>query len=759
MLCAAALVAAVCAVLAAGSFDRLGQGGYTPGNTEAERVEQLVSRRFTVPDGDLVLLIDTPLTTDDISSRTAGAALTQRVAGLDGVRRAASYWTAGDPTLRSRDGRSALIIAELRGSESDRVRTAARIVPRLTTGQGALTVSATGAAWMRAEAVEQSHEDLLRAELLAAPLVMLLLISVYGTLVATLVPMTIGLLAMVGALAVLRVLSTFTEVSAFAVNITTALGFGLACDYGLFIVARYREGVAAGLPSTEAVAEATRTAGRTVVFSAAIVALAFSGLMTLPQPFLTHLAWAGIVVVTLSAVAALCVVPALLAVLGPHLDRGDVWRWLRRSSMGASAESLAWRRIGTVVARRPALFGGACCTLLVMMALPFGHARFGLVDERTLPSTASAYTTADRVHAAFTSPPDRRLTVVLTRAADDASVADYARRLSRLPGVTDVRSPAGVFRAGTLVARPSAAASAAYRGQDATLLTVTAPQVPGSAAAVHLVADIRAVPAPAPRLVGGLAVLGADTVDAMADALPLAALITLTGMFVLLLIFTRSLLLPVKAIVVGLLSLTASFGTMVLIFQEDRAGWLVGDFTSTGQLDTSIPPLLFCIAFGLSVDYELLLLSRIKEDYIAHGDNRAAVVFGVAHTGRLVTAAASVVAASVGTLVVSGVTSLKVLGFGLALAVLVDATIVRGVLVPAVMCLAGRANWWVPRRFTEKQRGRTAVRPDQVTQSPGQITRIRATVGHDLEIPPFGGVHPGVRAAVSKDGTDPGVLE
>ncbi|MCQ9181619.1 MMPL family transporter [Streptomyces sp. IBSBF 2953] len=720
VLCAAALLAAVCAVLAAGSFDRLGQGGYTPGNTEAERVEQLVSRRFAAPDADLVLLVDTPRTTDDASSRTAGAALTERVAGMDGVRRAASYWTTGDRSLRSRDGRAALIVAELRGSESYEVRTAARIVPRLVADRGALTVSATGAAWMRAEAVEQSHEDLLRAELLAAPLVMLLLITVYGTLVATLVPMTIGLLAMVGALAVLRVLSAFTEVSAFAVNITTALGFGLACDYGLFIVARYREGVAAGLPSAEAVAEATRTAGRTVLFSAAIVALAFSGLMTLPQPFLTNLAWAGIVVVTFSAVAALCVVPPLLTVLGPHLDRGDLWRRLRRESTGASGESPAWRRIGTVVARRPALLGGACCVVLATMALPFGHARFGLVDERTLPSTASSHTTADRIHAAFTSPPDRRLTVVLTRTVHDASVAGYARRLSRIPGVTDVRSPAGVFQHGALVTRPATAVSAAYRGHNATLLTVTAPQAPGSAAAAGLVADVRATPAPAPRLVGGLAALGADTVDAMADALPLAALITLTGMFVLLLIFTGSLLLPVKAILVGLLSLTASFGTMVLIFQENQAGWLVGDFTSTGQLDTSIPPLLFCIAFGLSVDYELLLLSRIKEHYIAHGDNRAAVVFGVAHTGRLVTAAASVVAASVGTLVVSGVTSLKVLGFGLALAVLVDATVVRGVLVPAAMCLAGRANWWAPRGFTEKRKDRTAVRPDLLAQSRGR---------------------------------------
>ncbi|MFJ5302645.1 MMPL family transporter [Streptomyces sp. NPDC088350] len=697
VLCVAALFAVVCAFFAGGAFDRLSQGGYTPGTTEAERADRAVARQFTVPADDVVLLVRTRGSADDPRTRTAGAAFTERVAHLDGVRRAASYWTTGDPALRSRDGRAALVVAELRGGESDRVRTAGRVVPRLTGAQGLLDVSATGPAWGRHEAVVESQSDLTRSELFATPLVSLVLVAAYGSLAATLVPVVIGLLSVAGGLALLRLLSQFMEVSAFAANITTALGFGLAVDYGLFLVARYRETVAAGLPERSAINETVRTAGRTVLFSALTVALALSALLLLPMPFLKSLACAGIAVVALSAGAALGVVPALLAVLGPHLDRGDLLRRFRRRAGGASAESPGWRRVGLAVARRPVLFGGGCCLLLAAMALPFGHAGFGLVDERTLPASASSHATADRVSADFASSPDRVLNLVLTPPAPgghaaDAAVADYALRLSRLPGVTAVRSPSGSYRDGRRTGPPTPA----YRGRNATLLTLAAPQAPGSPAAERLVAAVRALPAPGSVLVGGPAALSADTTHAMAGALPRAGLAMLISTFVLLLLFTRSLLLPVKAILVGLLSLTASFGAIVLVFQDHHAAWLVGDFTPTGTLETSIPPLLFCIAFGLSVDYELFLLSRVKEHYTAHGDNRAAVVFGLARTGRLVTASALVVAVSMGTLVLSHITSLKILGFGLSLAVLVDATLVRGVLVPAAMCLAGRANWWLP---------------------------------------------------------------
>ncbi|WP_177244330.1 MMPL family transporter [Streptomyces sp. yr375] len=703
-MCVAALFAVVCALFAGGSFDRLGQGGYTPGTTEAERADRVLARQFAVPTDDLVLLIRTPGSTDEPRTRTAGAAFTERVAHLRGVRRVASYWTTGDPALRSHDGRSALAVVELRGSESDRVRTAGRIVPQLTGGQGVLEVSATGLAWGRYEAVQQSRFDLVRSELIAAPLVLLVLVAAYGSLVATLVPMVIGLLSVAGGLAALRLLSQFMEVSAFAANITTALSFGLAVDYGLFLVARYRESRAAGLAERSAIAETVRTAGRTVLFSALTVALALGALLLLPMPFLRSLACAGITVVALSAAAALGVVPALLAVLGPHLDRGDLWRVMRRGNRrragAASAESPGWRRVGLAVARRPVLIGGGCCLLLAAMALPFGHATFGLVDERTLPASASSHGTADRVTADFAHSPDRGLKLVLTPPArtertPDTAVTDYALRLSRLPGVTDVHASSGVYRAGRRIAPPTRA-SDAYRARDAALLTLTAPQAPGSPAAERLVTAVRALPAPGSVLVGGPVALSVDATQAMARALPTAGLAMLISTFVLLLLFTRSLLLPVKALLVGLLSLTASFGAIVLVFQDHHATWLVGDFTPTGTLETSIPPLLFCIAFGLSVDYELLLLSRVREHYLAHGDNRAAVVFGLARTGRLVTASALVVAVSMGALVLSGITSLKILGFGLALAVLVDATLVRGILVPAAMCLAGRANWWFP---------------------------------------------------------------
>ncbi|MFJ9614037.1 MMPL family transporter [Streptomyces noursei] len=692
--------------------DRLSSGGFTDRAAESTKAETFLTGRFGTGVPNLALLARAPGPVDEPRTATAGRDLTRRLAQEPGVLSVTSYWTVPHDSaapLKARDGRSALVLLRLGGDE-DQVRTTAKkLSPHVTGRQGVLRVSATGFAQVAVEVQKRSQQDLFRAEAYAAPVILLILLFVFGSAAAAVLPLLIGVFSILGTFVVLRVLSELTSVSIFATNITTALGLGLAIDYSLFIVTRYREELARGLGTTEAVAQSVRTAGRTVLFSALTVALSLSALLVFPLYFLRSFAYAGVAVVTLAAFAALVVLPAALGLLGPRIDALDVRRLFRRGprpggdqGMGVvpTAKSGAfWHGLASAVMRRPVLCAVAVVAVLVVLGLPFTRVSFGMVDDRVLPADAPAHRTAQFVREEFASRESSALSVVLPTVSDSSGdrerIAAYATRLSGLPGVARVDTVTGSYVAGRQMA-PRSAASASFAAGGASWLSVVPSVEPYSSAGTELVHRLRTDRAPGPVLVGGDAAVLQDTRGTLVGRLPVAMLIIGATTMVLLFLFTGSVLIPVKAVLLNVLSLSATFGAMVYVFQEGHLRALVGGFTVTGSVEITMPVLMFCVAFGLSMDYEVFLLSRIKEVYAETGDNTLAVALGLERTGRLVSAAAALVAVVMIALATSGITFLKLLGVGLALAVLLDATLVRGVLVPAVMRLAGRANWWAP---------------------------------------------------------------
>ncbi|WP_327289712.1 MMPL family transporter [Streptomyces sp. NBC_01198] len=696
-----ALVAGAAAVAGGGVEGMLSSGGYTPQSAESVSADRLLAQRFHAGAPDLILVAETAAGVTAPDAEQAGKALTGQAARARGVVYARSFWSTGDPTLRSRDGRTALVLVKLAGDEDAAFHRAHDLAPVLRGAHGPLDVRVTGLSQVNSEADDQSSADLTRAEVLAAPLTLLILLAAFGSLLAALLPVLVGVVAVAVTYAMLAGLAQVTSVSVFALNITTALGFGLAVDYSLFIISRYREELAAGRDVTEAVAAALRTAGRTVLFSALTVALSLAALLVFPLYFLRSLAYAGVLVVVLAAAASLLVLPPMLAVIGLRIDRWDLFAPLRRRLPGARRpEQGVWHRLAMVVMRRPVAVGGVVAVLLVALALPFLQARFALMDDRVLPRHSDAQVAADVLRDQFQqaqTSPDVVVLPELDAAAQGTALAGYARRLSQVPHTVRVDSAAGGFSAGRQVA-PAGTANPAPAGGKGTWLSVLSDVDPSSAAGERHARAVRAVPAPAPgpALVGGAAASQVDTKDVLAGRLPWAGGVIAASMLVLLFLFSGSVVIPVKQLVLNVLSLTASFGAMVYVFQDGHLKWLVGDFVSTGRLEVTVPILMFCVAFGLSMDYSVFLLSRIREEYLATGDTTRAVAFGLERTGRLITAAALVVATVLGALATSQLSILKLLGAGLALAVIVDATLVRGLLVPALMRLLGRFNWWAP---------------------------------------------------------------
>jgi putative drug exporter of the RND superfamily len=671
---------------------RLSAGGYDVPGAQSTRAADELGRQFGTGDPNLVVLVRTPGGADQ--AQAAGTALTRQLSGEPGVQQVVSYWTSGRaPSLRSRGGDSALILAHLSGDEN-RVESATRaLTPKYANGFQGLQVQFGGKAEAMRELTDQTAGDLAFAEIIILPLTLILLVFVFRGVVAALLPLAVGIVAILGALAVLRVLVAVTDVSVFAENITTGLGLGLGIDYSLFILSRYREELRNGAPVEEAIRISLRTAGRTVLFSALTVGLSLSALLLFPMYFLRSFGYAGIAVVVFAAVAALVLLPALLVVLGTRIDK---WSWSRKKVR--AAESGFWHRLATVVMKRPVPLATGVILILLVLGAPILHIRFSLADERTLPASAQAHQVGTVLRQDFSAHETEPLLVVAPGSGDPAgatAVADYATRLSRLPSVARVDALTGSYQGGSQVA-PASRLSDRFRADTGTWLSVVPSVDAYSDAGQQLVRDVRALPSPFPVQVGGTAAAFSDTLDSLGSRLPYGLLAIAVSMFVLLFLLTGSVVMPLKALVLNLLSLSATFGAMVYVFQEGHLRWLTGDFTVTGAIVATIPVLMFCVAFGLSMDYEVFLLSRIKEEYDATGDNTRSVALGLERTGGLVTAAALIVALVFLSFLTSGITYMKLLGLGLALAVLMDASLIRGVLVPAFMRLAGRANWWAP---------------------------------------------------------------
>lgn len=693
-----ALVVTALAVLAgSGVGDRMASGGWEDPDAQSTYATKALDREFPAARPNLLLLVDSGSSGVDAPAVAAEAArLTARLAREQGVTGVGSYWQTKSPALRAVDGHEALIAARIEGDEKTAGETLERIAPAYRGTRGPVEVSLGGPVAVRHELQTIIQEDLLRAEMIALPVTLVLLVLVFGSAVAALLPLGIGIVAILGTNAVLRGLTEFTDVSVFAQNLTTALGLGLAIDYALFIVRRFREELAGGAPTREAVGTTLRTAGRTVLFSALTVAVSLAAMLVFPQYFLRSFAYAGIAVVLLAAAAALILLPAALMLLGDRVNALDLRRLLRRvgrrrvaessdpatpasldsgSAPGASGEGAGWGRVVALVMVKAPLFAVATTAGLVMLGLPFVGVKFGSADDRQLPSTAESHVVQQHLREGFPGSPGGGLDVFAEGAATPAQYADYRQRIAALPGVLRVDGPvvSGAHAAFTVLPEGEA------MGQDAQ----------------RLVRELRAQDAPFETSVAGAAAVLVDSKSAIGDRLPWAGGIIAVVTLLLVFLLTGSVLIPLQAIVLNGLSLTAMFGAVVWIFQEGHLSGLL-DFTSTGDIETTLPVLMFCVAFGLSMDYGVFLLSRIKEEHDRTGDHEHAVAYGLRRTGGLITAAAVILAVVMVAIGTSRVTNTKMLGLGIALAVLMDAMVVRSLLVPSVMKLTGRATWWAP---------------------------------------------------------------
>ncbi|MFE4262159.1 MMPL family transporter [Streptomyces sp. NPDC056883] len=699
-----ALVVTALAVFAGGGVaDRLGSGGWEDPGAGSTYATKALEREFPGSQPNLLLLVDVGAVgaagpaagaagVDDPAVAAEAERLTARLAAEPGVTGVGSYWRTGMPTLRSEDGRQALIAARVLGDEKTANAVLDRIVPSYRGEHGPLKVSLGGQAAVQREVTSTIQEDLLRAELIALPVTLILLVLVFGSAIAALLPLGVGIVAIIGTNAVLRGLTEFTDVSVFAQNLTTALGLGLAIDYALFIVRRFREELAAGRDPVAAVGVTLRTAGRTVLFSALTVAVALSAMLFFPMYFLRSFAYAGVAVVLLAAAAALIVLPAALVLLGERVNSFDLRRLWRRSGPAGSDPGRAgggrgWARLTDLVMRRAPVFAVATTAGLLLLGLPFLGVKFGTVDDRQLPVTAESHVVQQHIREGFPGSPGGALTVLTEGASGAADLDAYKQRVAALPGVLGVEGPVS-SASGTGYAYFSVLTKGEEVGQEAQ----------------DLVGLVRAVDAPFDRAVTGQAAVLVDAQDAIAEKLPLALAVVVLATLLLVFLLTGSLLIPLQAVLLNALSLTAMFGAVVWVFQEGHLSGLLS-FTSTGDIETTLPVLMFCIAFGLSMDYGVFLISRIKEEYDRTGDHEGAVRAGLTRTGGLITAAAVILAVVMVAIGSSRVTNTKMLGLGIALAVLMDAMVVRSLLVPAVMKLTGKATWWAPaplRRLHER---------------------------------------------------------
>lgn len=686
----AVVAAGAAAAVGSHAFGRLSVGGFYASGDESTRAEAAIDQLFPVGPPNLVLVARAQGPVDGAATSADGRALTQQLAAEAGVEQAVSYWSAPDPRLRSADGRSALVLARIRGDEDQRKATLLRIFPDLDGRHGQLDVAVGGQLAAEREATERSREDLHRLELIASPLVGLLLVLVFRNVWAGAFALAIGGTAIAAVSATLWVLSEVTRVSTYAVNIATALSLGLAVDYGLFMVSRFREARAAGADVPGAVLEMNRTAGRTVLVSALTVVLCLCSLLVVPLYYFRSVALAAIAVVVLSAASSVLLMPAMLALFGHRVGTGQV-KAGRHSRTGDGA----WFRVAHGVMRRPVLLTVLALGLLGVLAAPTLGVRFKLPDVTVLPRNGATAQVAGTLTAQFGAPPvDATYVVSPAGGPSDAATGSLAGRISALPAVGRVESAAGVFEHGTATGTTSAAAG--YRAGGASWTTVVLAVPPQSDAATAAVAAIRRLTAPAGMLVGGPTAHLIDTKATLGRALPIVIGWLAVTTIVVLLLFTASVLIPVKAILLSLLSLAATFGGMVWIFQNGRLTWLIGDYQSNGALELTTPLVVVAIAFGLAMDYELFLISRIKEEYAATGDNAGSVAVGLQRSGRVVSAAALLFMLVMLAFSASALAIVKLVGVGLALAVLLDVTVVRAVLVPAIMKLAGRANWWAP---------------------------------------------------------------
>jgi uncharacterized membrane protein YdfJ with MMPL/SSD domain len=684
----------------------LSAGGLRDPTSESSQAAKLLSDKFGQGDMSMTVSVTSNEGVESPAARAVGTDIVRQLQKSPHVGQVTSAWTAPSaPSLISENRKIGLIVAGISGSDNEAPKYARQLADELVHDRDGVTVRAGGEATIIWQVNEQTSKDLLLMESLAMPLSFLVLVWVFGGLVAAALPMVVGVFAILGAMTVLRTVSLLMNVSIFALNVTIAMGVALAIDYTLLILSRYRDELATGATRHEALERTMTTAGRTVLFSAMTVASSMVTMVLFPQYFLKSFACAGVAVVTFAAAASIVVTPAAIALLGGRLDSLDIRRLLRRmlgrpDPPRKPVEQTFWYRLTTLVMRHAVPIGAAIIVLLLVLGAPFLGVRWGYADDRMLPSSASARQLGDELRNDFAVNPVTNIPVVMPDV-NGASVSDfsrYAAALSEVPDVSSVSSPGGTFVHGRQAGPPTAPTGFE---DGSAFLTVTSTAPLFSDASASQLDGLHAVATPGNKTaqLGGIAQMIHDSVHAITSRLPLVLGIIAGITLVLLFLLTGSAVLPVKAVLLNILSLTAAFGALVWVFQDGHLGALGAPVT--GTLEVNMPVLLFCIAFGLSMDYEVFLISRIREYWLQSdrtpAANNESVSLGVAHTGRVITAAALVMSISFAALMAAQVFFMRMLGLGLTLAVLMDATLVRMLLVPAFMRVFGRLNWWAPK--------------------------------------------------------------
>ena len=694
VLAGSALLLVVAIVASGGVFSVLQAGGYDDPNSESARADDLLEAELDRIDPAAVLVLDAG-TLPDGDVEALVAELDSLLSATPGVVDVSTWWELGRPdALRSIDGDATLAFVTVDPTlAEDEVDQLMFEIQDATSDLEGLDVGMAGQAPVYAALNDQVADDLAVAQLIAIPITLVLLLVIFRGLVAASFPLLIGVGSIFATMLVLYVIGSITDVSVYAINLTTALGLGLGIDFSLFMVSRFREELDNGLSVEAAVVRTVETSGRTITFSGLTTMLSLSALVVFPLYFLRSFAYAGAATVALATAAAVITLPALLAVTGHRINSLAV-----RAPAASAVTDGRLARLARGVMKRPAIVTVSVVALLLVVGAPFLRAEFDNPDHRVLPEGTWAREANEDLRNDFVTVESSAFDVVSPGALDDVTATEVAVTISLLDDVARVDAPTGVFVDGQLVVGSGEDAGATFRSDSATRWRVVPDVEPISRAGQDLVVAIRALDG-AELLVAGPGASLIDTKSAIADRLPLAgAIIGLTGL-VILFAMLRSVLLPIKAIVLNLLSLTATFGSMVWIFQDGNGADLLG-FTPTGAIDTTMPILMFCVAFGLSIDYEVFLLSRIKEEYDNGADTATATAIGIQRTGGIVTASALLLAVTFGAFVAGGTTSIKLFGLGLAIAVVADAFFARVTLLPAVMKLLGERAWWRPGRST-----------------------------------------------------------
>lgn len=654
--------------------DRLDPYGADDPDTEAVEARESLQAAGHRVAGAIVVVRDAPVGT--AAGRERVTAIAREIRAMPDVKSVSGYYETRSRDFVSRDGDSTYLAVALKPTDDkDWQEAGDAIAERFAESEGVIV---GGPAVAQEQVNKQVETDLQQAEMLAFPLLFLLSLLFFRSLVAALLPLMIGLLAIVGTFLILRLASEFGSISIFALNLTTALGLGLSIDYSLFVVSRYREEIAKDGPGLAAMRRVMATAGRTVFFSSLTVAAALASLLVFPQRFLYSMGLGGSLVALFAALISLTVLPAVLTLLGTRVN-SLAPRFLRRRAEAETRpdEQGFWYRLSRFVMRRPVGVATASAAVLIAMGIPFLSIKFDTVDPTVLPAEASAHRAYDIVREEF--PPYRDSPIWVTvRGGDAESIAALRERVGRTDGVAATMPPQRLGGELTVLQAISENPFAAEPSQ-ATVDRLRELDLRGGEV-----------------LVGGATAEFNDFQDSLVRHLPLALAIVIGSTLVILFLMTGSVVLPIKSLIMNFLNLSAVFGLLVLIFQDGRFEGLLA-YESTGALEQTMPILLFAVAFGLSTDYAVFLLSRIKEARDNGASESESVAIGLERTGRIVTAAALLFAVALGAFATSQILFVKENGVGTALAVLIDASIIRALLVPSLMELLGKWNWWAPR--------------------------------------------------------------